>query len=261
MTADSPIETYLDQLFRELNHESPRALRDLLRETEAHLRDAAEAAMAHGLDARAAEELAVRRFGPAGSLAAAERARLRTPLRRLAEQTLASAVLLGGIAALVIGVSGAVAALIRAVGGERILVHDPSSALTPTRCASWLRAIPGAGSCRSAALADWADEVVYYRLAAGLLGVVALAAYALWRRRGGGRGRGELLLPTAIRDTIAVTLFTAAGLWTTGLGIDAVVASNGTGSGQWLSAAPLCLAAAAIFGYRLVRGLREPSRA
>jgi hypothetical protein len=259
MIDESPIESYLDQLVRELNHESPRALRDLLRETEAHLRDAAEAAIAQGLDERGAEELAVRRFGPARAVAAAERDRLRPPLRRLAAQTLASAVLLGGIAAVLIGVSGAVAALIRAIGGERILVDDPGSALTPARCAGWLRSVPGAGSCRSAAIADWADEVVYDRLVAGLLGVFALGAYILWRRRTVVRGRGEVLLPAAVRDTIAATLFTAAGLWTAGLAIDAVVVSSGTGSGQWLSAAPLCLTAAAIFGYRLVRDLREPA--
>jgi hypothetical protein len=43
------------------------------------------------------------------------------------------------------------------------------------------------------------------------------------------------------------------------MGIDALAVSSGHGAGQWLSAAPVALAAAVIFGIRLVRDI-TPAR-
>ena len=57
----------------------------------------------------------------------------------------------------------------------------------------------------------------------------------------------------AVVDTIPTTLFGIAGLWLAGLGIDALIVSSGHGAGQWLSAAPVALAAGLVFGLRLVR--------
>jgi hypothetical protein len=53
-----------------------------------------------------------------------------------------------------------------------------------------------------------------------------------------------------------LTAFGAAGVWTLGLGVDAIAVSSGHGSGQWLSAAPVALLAAAVFGLRLLGNLR-----
>ena len=63
---------------------------------------------------------------------------------------------------------------------------------------------------------------------------------------------GPTLLPI-VSDTIAVTAFGAAGVWTLGMGIDAIVQSSAGGSGQWLSAAPIALVAATVYAVRLVR--------
>ena len=41
-----------------------------------------------------------------------------------------------------------------------------------------------------------------------------------------------------------------------GLGVDALIVSSGHGAGQWLSAAPVALAAGLGFGLRLLRDIR-----
>jgi hypothetical protein len=170
-------------------------------------------------------------------------------------QIAVSALLLGGIGAVAVGLSGILAAAIGAVAGTRTLVDvAPGQALSASDCARWLAGDP-VGSCRDAAVADWAAETVVYRIAAGVLGVVCLLVYVGLRRRGMRNGRW-VALPTAVTDTIAVTLFAAAGLGTLGLGVEAIAGSSGHGSGQWLSAAPVALAATAVFGLRLLRDLR-----
>jgi hypothetical protein len=251
-----PVEQYLDELVAALSTRRPRQLRHLLAETEAHLRDDAEAAMAEGLSVEEAEALAVSRFGPARELAAADDARMATPLRGVIRQVATTALLLGGIAGVAIGVSGALAALIRAVAGTRALVDvAPGQALSASDCARWLAADPGAGGCRNAAVADWAADTVLYRIAAGVLGLLCVLAYTRLRRRAAGSDRWPLL-PAAVTNTIALTAFGAAGVWTLGLGVDAIAVSSGHGSGQWLSAAPVALLAAAVFGLRLLGNLR-----
>jgi hypothetical protein len=65
------------------------------------------------------------------------------------------------------------------------------------------------------------------------------------------------VLPPSVTDTIAVTAFGAAGLYTLWLGIDALITSSGRGWGQWLSAAPIALVAAGVFAWRLVDDLRS----
>jgi hypothetical protein len=97
--------------------------------------------------------------------------------------------------------------------------------------------------------------VIWYRLALGLLGALALTGFVLARRRSS-RVHGWTLLPPAVIDTIAATLFCVGGVWTLGLGIDAIAVSSGDGSGQWLSAAVVALIAAGGFGARLICDLR-----
>lgn len=253
----SPIDGYLDELVTALSTRRPRQLRALLAETEAHLRDDAEAAMAQGLSAERADALAVARFGPARDLVVADDDRLETPLCVVVRQIAATALLLGGAGALAVGVTGALAALLRLVAGPRFLVDvAPGQALSGADCARWLAAEPGAVDCHSAAVADWAAETVFYRLAAGVLGALCLVAYLALRRRGVRHGWWAVL-PTTVTNTIALTLFGAAGLGTLGLGVNAIAVSSGHGSGEWLSAAPIALVAAAVFGLRLLGNLRS----
>lgn len=249
----SPVDAYLDDLLARLSARHPREARRLLAEAEEHLRDATEAGLVDGLSLRAAETRAVARFGPASEVAAAERARLATPLIVLVRQTFASAWLLGAVGAVAVGASGLVAAGIRLVAGERALVDvAPGQVLSASDCSRWLGLRPGVGSCRAAAVADWADETIFYRLALGALGVLALAGYR-WLARRTGRRPG---LAPVVSETIAATLFTASAAWTTALGVDAIVV-NSSGWGQWFSAAVVAAAAAVVFGVRVLRELRS----
>jgi hypothetical protein len=251
----NPIDAYLDELLAACADLPPGEARRLLAEVEAHLYDRVEALLASGVREQEAQEQAVAQFGPVGAIVRAERDRARLPVVTFARQVLGSAVLLGSVGAIAVGVSGVLAAIFRAIGGARFVVGDPSSgALTGVDCARWLHAAPHATTCASAAVSDWSFEVIWYRIALGVLGVLALVV----ARRFLGRGAGRLL-PGQVNDTIAVTLFVAAAVVMTALGIDAIVTSSGRGSGQWLSAAPVALAAAAIYGVRLTGTLRHPA--
>jgi hypothetical protein len=249
---DSPIEFYLDDLFEAARALPPRDARYLLAETEAHLRDSADAAMAGRVQSYEAELGALAAFGSVDDLVPRESQRIRMPLRRLAGQVLRSATLLGAIGAMTVGASGVVASLIYLLGGANSIVTVPAAVLTPQNCARWLSQQASA-NCHQAALSDWAFETVYGRLALGLAGVLLLIAYRFCKRR----WTGNSGLKPIVMDTVATLAFAVAGLWTAGLGVDAMIVSGGQGAGQWLSAAPIALAATAVYGTRLARRIRE----
>ncbi|HEU5266648.1 MAG TPA: permease prefix domain 1-containing protein [Jatrophihabitans sp.] len=255
----SPVEAYLDELVRAMATLPPRRLRDLLAETEAHLWDATAEGVASGLSQRDAETAAVARFGAAETIAAAERDTCPMPLSVVVGQTVRSAVLLGGIAAAAVGVSGLLAGLVYLIFGPRSLADPTAAVLTRQSCARWLAADPGAHSCAAAALSDWTFEAIGYRIGVGILGVAALAIYWWLRRRADDR-RHAALLPGLVQDTIATTGFAGAAVATLLLGIDAVAVSAGRGSGQWFSATPVAAVLAAVFGVRLLRRLRAPEQ-
>jgi hypothetical protein len=249
---DSPIGFYLDDLFEAARTLPPRDARYLLAEAEAHLRDAADAAAAKGLPGYEAELAALAAFGTVGDLVPRESRRVRMPLRKLAGQVLRSAMLLGAVGALAVGASGVIAGFIYLAGGAKAVVTVPVAVLTPQNCARWLSQ-QAAASCHQAAASDWAFETVYGRLAVGLAGVLLLIAYRCAKRR----WTGAAGLMPMVTDTVAALAFAVAGLWTAGQGVDAVIVSGGDGAGQWLSAAPIALAAAAVYCTRLAKRIRE----
>jgi len=253
---DSPLESYLDELFVQVSTLHPRQARELMAEAEAHLRDDVEQGVASGLSEVEAEQVAISRFGSTSALASAEARRQPVPLTSVVRQVFSSALLLGAIGALAIGASGVIALAIRAFGGNTALATvPPGRILSSADCARWLAANPTAPNCRSAAISDWAAEIVYYRLAVGLLGVVALLLFLGLRRVS--TVRRWATLPSSVMDTVALCLFAVAGLWTLGLGLNALATSDGDGSGQWLSAAPVALAAAVAYGLRLLADVRR----
>ncbi|MDQ6696111.1 MAG: permease prefix domain 1-containing protein [Actinomycetota bacterium] len=256
--ADSPIEACLDELLRVGLRGRLREARHLLAEAEAHLRDAAAEAEARGLSTHAAEEEAVARFGSAVAIATAEHAVQRTGLREILRQGVASGLVLGAIGGIAVGASGILAAVMRTTGGDRWITNPPSgAALSSANCARWLVSSPPGTSCAQAGLADWANDTVLFRLLAGALGVLALLALRLVRRRWSHIERSGGLPPIVV-NTTAVAAFGTAGVWLAGMGIDAVVISSGHAAGQWLSAAPVALGLAVVFGRRLLCELREP---
>jgi hypothetical protein len=68
-----------------------------------------------------------------------------------------------------VGVSGVIAAVIgRIAGAAKVVDERPGQVLSAADCARWLAGDPGALSCHDAAVADWVDEVVGYRLVLGM---------------------------------------------------------------------------------------------
>ena len=248
------IEAYLDELMQAGRMLRVRDARHLIAETEAHLYDALDAAVASGTDPDQAEREALRDFGPVDDLVARERLRARTPLRALAAQLVRSAVVLGCTGAIAVGLTGVVAGVIYLADGASAVASRPTALdLTASNCARWLSR--GGHDCRSAAIADWAAEIVWYRIAAGLLGVLALVGYrALARRLGWGRGLAPL-----VSDSIATTLFVCATAATLGLALKSAVYDSGDGAGQWLSVVPVAAIASVLFARRVVDQLREPA--
>jgi hypothetical protein len=251
---DSPVEEYLDRLLAAAPG-PPREVRALLAEAEAHLRDATTEGQAGGLSADEAERQAVARFGPVRSVATAEARRHAVPFPVLVRQTVASGLLLGAVGGIAVGISGILAAVMGALGGSTFIVDiSAATRLAPSDCARWLAQDPSAHSCYQAALSDWTAEVIGYRLVVGVLGLLSLGAYFLMRRHWS-RRRRFTTLPAPVSDTVAVILFGLSGLWALGLGID-WVAQGHNGAGQWLAAAPIALAVAGYFGFRLLGDLR-----
>jgi len=244
---NSPVEEYLDALHQALVATIPtRQLRHLLIEAEAHLYDHVDLVVSQGLSRDQAELRAVEHFGPVETLAAGEVAAVRTPWSVLFSQFLRVAWLLGGVGAVAGGVSGAIAWLMHFAGGDRFLNTVTSGkVLSPSDCTRWLALSPPAKSC-AAVVEDWANETVFYRLAVGVLGIVALAAWLALRRRAALAGIG------LVRDVLGTASFVVATAVTGARALSAVVTHQGDGTGQWLSAAPTPLAAALVFGRRLV---------
>ncbi len=254
---DGPIDDYLDNLFVELRKSSPRDARSMLNEAEAHLRDSAGEAERAGQSPEEAEAEAVRRFGQARFVAVADRTRGRWWVARGA---FVSAWSLGAWGAVAVGVSGLVAGVMRLVGASNQFLAGPwsTSGISVSDCRRWQSLYPHAGSCAQAAMADWANETVVYRVAFGALGLIALVALWIARHRLFPL-RQWAPLPATVVDTIATTIFAVSGVWLAALGIDSLVVSSAQGSGQWLSAAVVALGAASVFGVHLLRDLRAAS--
>jgi hypothetical protein len=247
----SAVEDYLDQLVRALAGRPPRELRAVLAEAEAHLYDEVEAATSRGVPREQAERDAVARFGPAADLAVAERRRGQLTMRELLGQLTRAGVLLAGVGAAAVGMSGLIAAVIRLLGGDGALVGVARGrVLSGPDCARWLAAYPHAADCHAAAVADWADETVYYRLAAGVVGALVLLGYRVLRR-----ARPPMPALLTVRHAVGASAFGLAAAYTLVTGVDARRA--GGGAGQWFSAAPVAAVAAVIFGVLLLRDLRR----
>jgi hypothetical protein len=246
-----PVEAYLDELVRAFAGRPPRSLRAVLAEAEAHLYDDVEAAVACGVPRERAEREAVARFGPAVDIAAAERERRLPTSWATLRQLLRSAVLLAGVGGVAVGASGLIAEIVRLAGGSRALVGVAHGrVLGGSDCARWLAAYPNAGTCRAAAVVDWADETVFYRLAVGVVGLLLLVAYR-WLRHG---SQPSQALST-VRDAVGLTAFALAAVYTSAAAVNA--ADTGSGTGQWLSAAPVAAGLAGVFAVLLVRDLRH----
>jgi hypothetical protein len=255
VTGDEILERYLDELLLELRG-SPRAARHALREVEDHLRDATRDGVAEGLDEAEAARRAVERFGSprlvAGRLS---EGRAIGPLV-LVREAVAALVPVGAVFLLAIGLSGLLADGLGLAFGKSFVAGDaPGVTYTAKRCAQYLSFEPHARTCAEAAIAHHFGEVVWYRIAAGVLGVVVLAGWALERRRSRGRLRGGTL-GRSFPLTVGAALAAAAAAALLFLGSAGAITGHYDGTGNPLSGGLVAALLAAIFGVALWRELR-----
>ena len=261
MTAD-PIEGYLDQLLGHLRG-AATDVRRILAETEEQLRDATAELEAAGASEEEAQQRAVERFGPPRTVARRFSAGLAPiPPAAVAAELARTAALLGGVALVAIGASGLLAELLGRLFGPAFVASDlPGMTYTPERCAEFLEYFPDAGGCEQAAALHHWGEVVEYRVAVGVLGLLVLGAYLLWRRgRRGEQPRYRGVLPDGYAATVATSLYGVAAAVLALQSLDALLVANGSGAGQWLSAAVVALAMAVFYGVSLYRTVLNRAR-
>jgi HAAS len=266
------IDAYLDRLLLELRGRA-RDVRRVLAEAEDHLRDAAAEGLAAGLSEPEAEAAAVERFGSPRVVAArfTDAEPLGVGRRAIIGQLASSLTLVAAVGLLAIGASGVLSMGMRSLLGDRFVAGDlPGVTYTAERCREFFEYHPEASSCAAAATAHHADEVESYRLAAGVLGAVALGGWLWHRRRSGARAGadgGESgavvgVLPDGFGAVVGASLFGVAGAI---LGVQALGQMVGTGAssgpGQWLSGALVSTFVASWYAVALVRLLASRARA
>ncbi|MBS1906859.1 MAG: hypothetical protein JST33_09905 [Actinobacteria bacterium] len=222
------IDRYVEQLADRLG--AGRDAWRLLAETDEHLRDAQAVLQGQGMDPGDAAEAAVRRFGDPAAVAKAG-----SPRRR-AVGLLSGGWLVVSLGLVVIGLSGLVSWALEAIFGPAFLAGDPNGVTyTAARCGDFLGFFPQAGSCAAAAAMHHSDEIVSERLAAGVLGLVLLAAWLLVRRLRGAspiarEDRRMLLIASAVAflgvglvgfgwGALSVVLDLVRGLAVAGVGV------------------------------------------
>lgn len=214
-----------------------RTTAEALAEWEAHLRESAAGLERSGLTSAEAERQAVERFGTVATVTRAHhRALARTYLAVAAD----GAARLGATGLCAIGASALGAWLLAAlVGTTRVFAPDPGTRSSAASCAHYLAVQPGAGSCARAALWESRDDALFQRGAAGVLGLLALAALVWWRHHHPtGRAAEPLLVSWA-----GLTIFAVTGSALLGYAIDR--SAVGTGAGQWYVSALVALTVAA----------------
>ncbi len=158
---------------------------------------------------------------------------------------------LAAIGLLAIGMSGLFAGLLGTLFGETFVAGDaPGVTYTQARCADYLEYEPGARTCEQAATLHHYGEIVDYRIAAGIIGLLVLVGYLLARKRG---WTTTPHLPEGFAATVGASVFglAAAGLLLQSL--NQFVVGETAGVGGYLSGGVVSLVVACGFGLSLAR--------
>lgn len=175
------------------------------------------------------------------------------PAWRVCADLVRAAIGLTSVGMIAVGISGLLAEAFGAAFGLRFVAGDPSGVTyTKTRCAEFFGYAHDARTCVEAATTHHFGEVVEYRVAAGVLGLIGLGVWWLLRRRADRPG----VLPEAFMTTVATALFTvaAAALLLESAG-QALIGGESNGVGALLSAGLVSALAAVVFGVSLWRSL------
>ena len=167
MSDTHPVEDFLDELHSAARRLPPREARQLIAEAEAHLYDTTADLMRDG---RARDRRPAPGRGPLRQRrrrwCGPNRPVRRCPSRRWPSGSFASGLRLGAIGAVLVGLSGVVAAVIRWIGGTRALVDvPPGTTLSASDCHRWAGPGASAAACRAAAISDWTarDDLLPHR--------------------------------------------------------------------------------------------------
>jgi hypothetical protein len=166
-----------------------------------------------------------------------------------------SLAIVAAIGLIAIGASGAVAAGLGDRLGAQFVAGDPPDRLyTADRCADFAEYHPEAADCRAAAAAHHFDEVVEYRMALGILGVLGLGVVLLARWRVPLLVSHEVL-PASFAPTVGASLFGMAAVVLLGSSVPSLLLGNPDGVGQLLSGGVVSLVVFLGFAARLRRTL------
>jgi hypothetical protein len=244
MSEPRTIDAYLDALAERLVV-PPQRLRRVLAETEDHLRAAMSELMNEGVEPAEAESRAIQRFGSVDVVAKgfAGGPVAWAPLFGAALRPLYGVAVVGLLA---IGLSGLLSLGLASVFGKDFVAGDASGVTyTPERCARYFALEPHATDCNDAAVRHHFGEIVDTRIAAGVLGLMALGGLWFVSRRNP-RSR----MPDWFAPMVGASIFGIAAVGLVGL--------SGGSSGQAgasLSGAAVAAAVAVVYGLRLTRYL------
>ena len=154
-----------------------------------------------------------------------------------------------------IGVSGLLAGGLGAAFGKTFVSGDgPGVAYAPDRCAEFQEYYP-APTCEAAATLHHFDEVVSYRVAAGVLGLLAVAALAAIARFRPALVRDAGLDP-AVVPAVGAVLFGLGALALLAMGTGPLLFQRATaGAGAFLSGGVVALAPFAYYARGLLKSL------
>jgi hypothetical protein len=159
---------------------------------------------------------------------------------------------------LAIGLSGLVAARMGAAFGKSFVAGDaPGVSYSKARCADYFEYEPHAHSCEQAATMHHYGEVVGYRMDAGILGLIILVGYLVYRRRAAFQSQ----LPEALTPAVAAAAFGLAAVGLLGQSFILLARDQRPELGTYLSAGVVSFIAAIVSAVwlLLVRRRSAPS--
>ena len=254
VSMNEPVEDYLDGLLLTLPG-SAREVRRTLAEIEAHLHDAVTEGVATGLTQTEAEAAAIARVGPIHAITG-RTSQFSRPATALLRRTALAGFLVGGVALVACGISGAISWAMAAIrGGTFVTAQFPPGSYTQADCVRWLAGDPSARTCVAAMTADHVGDIVLHGIAGGFVGALALLAF--WVLRTKWQDRSTLTaLPVGSAEAAGAILafLVAAASLLVWANVETV--QRGLGAGQPLSIAIAAMGAAAFFAIRLYRSAK-----
>jgi hypothetical protein len=153
-----------------------------------------------------------------------------------------------------IGVSGLLSLLGGWLFGKNFVAAYPSGVTyTPARCRDLYEYAPHARSCQQAAVIHHYGEIVDYRIAAGVLGLVLALLSSVLARRYHERIAAADVLPDGFAATVGASLFAVAGLLLLAQGLGQTAFDQARGAGGPISGALVALPIAVYYALALIR--------